>query len=167
MRSVHPHGPYVLAGHSFGGLVALEMARQLRRDGEEIALLAVLDSFPPDPALVPPRPPLSPLLRVKDAVGLAVTGLVPTPGIGQYWRFHRQSHFLSRRYRPEPYAGRTLVLVAESPEREVRAQWGPHLTGPWRLREITGDHHSMLRDPHLAGLAAALTEELDQLSDLP
>ena len=46
LRSVAPHGPYLLAGYSFGGLVAFEMARQLAQAGEEVALLALLDTFP-------------------------------------------------------------------------------------------------------------------------
>ncbi|HEV2846382.1 MAG TPA: condensation domain-containing protein, partial [Thermoanaerobaculia bacterium] len=43
MRSVQPAGPYLLAGYSFGGNLAFEMARQLTLAGEEVALLAILD----------------------------------------------------------------------------------------------------------------------------
>ena len=42
-----PHGPYYLAGHSFGGIIAHEIARQFEQDGEIVALLALLDSFVP------------------------------------------------------------------------------------------------------------------------
>jgi amino acid adenylation domain-containing protein len=48
VRSLQPHGPYLLGGFSFGGLVAFEMARRLRIAGETVALLALLDTeFPP------------------------------------------------------------------------------------------------------------------------
>jgi amino acid adenylation domain-containing protein/non-ribosomal peptide synthase protein (TIGR01720 family) len=43
VRSRQPGGPYFLAGHSFGGVVAVEMARQLTASGEDVALLAILD----------------------------------------------------------------------------------------------------------------------------
>jgi amino acid adenylation domain-containing protein len=43
VRSLQPQGPYYLGGHSIGGLVAFEMAQQLRRQGQEVALLALLD----------------------------------------------------------------------------------------------------------------------------
>ncbi|MEO6194012.1 MAG: amino acid adenylation domain-containing protein [Thermoanaerobaculia bacterium] len=43
VRSFQPAGPYLLAGYSFGGVVAFEMARQLAAAGEEVALLAILD----------------------------------------------------------------------------------------------------------------------------
>jgi acetoacetyl-CoA synthetase len=44
IRGVQPHGPYCLAGYSFGGLVAFEMARLLRAEGERIGYLGLLDS---------------------------------------------------------------------------------------------------------------------------
>ncbi|GAA3097412.1 hypothetical protein GCM10010449_21030 [Streptomyces rectiviolaceus] len=46
IRAVQPHGPYRLAGWSFGGLSAHALATRLRADGEEVGLLAVLDAYP-------------------------------------------------------------------------------------------------------------------------
>ncbi len=43
MQTIQPQGPYFLAGYSFGGMVAYEMAQQLRQQGETIALLALVD----------------------------------------------------------------------------------------------------------------------------
>ena len=43
MRTIQPRGPYYLAGYSFGGMVAYEMAQQLCQQGETIALLALVD----------------------------------------------------------------------------------------------------------------------------
>ena len=45
LRGVQPHGPYFLAGYSFGGIIAMEMARGLTAAGETVALLAFFDSF--------------------------------------------------------------------------------------------------------------------------
>jgi thioesterase domain-containing protein len=53
VRAVQPAGPYLLGGWSFGGLVAFEMARQLVRDGEQVDLLALLDTMPPAARLDP------------------------------------------------------------------------------------------------------------------
>jgi thioesterase domain-containing protein/acyl carrier protein len=41
-----PHGPYLLAGYSLGGLVALEMAHSLTSKGQTVALLTMIDSYP-------------------------------------------------------------------------------------------------------------------------
>ncbi|RTE06428.1 amino acid adenylation domain-containing protein [Paenibacillus whitsoniae] len=46
IRSVQPHGPYYLLGWSLGGNVAQAIASLLQADGEEIALLVMLDAFP-------------------------------------------------------------------------------------------------------------------------
>jgi FkbH-like protein len=42
-----PEGPYYLAGSSFGGLVAYEMAQQLTRQGRQVAMLALFDTYGP------------------------------------------------------------------------------------------------------------------------
>lgn len=46
LRDIQPHGPYLLIGYSFGGLVALEMAQSLHEVGENVALLAFVDAYP-------------------------------------------------------------------------------------------------------------------------
>ncbi|MTH63233.1 type I polyketide synthase [Paracoccus shanxieyensis] len=53
LRQIQPHGPYLLGGFSGGGLTAYEMARQLRAEGEEVAMLVMLDTP------LPLREPLS------------------------------------------------------------------------------------------------------------
>lgn len=47
MREAQPNGPYRLCGFSAGGLVAYEMAQQLRAVGQTVELLALLDTFNP------------------------------------------------------------------------------------------------------------------------
>jgi thioesterase domain-containing protein/acyl carrier protein len=44
VRTVQPAGPYALGGLCAGGLVAFEMAQQLAAEGEQVALLALLDT---------------------------------------------------------------------------------------------------------------------------
>ncbi|MFI5139770.1 MAG: amino acid adenylation domain-containing protein, partial [Sphingobacteriales bacterium] len=41
----NPNGPYALAGFSFGGVIAFEMARQLKTLGKEVKMLAVFDTY--------------------------------------------------------------------------------------------------------------------------
>jgi thioesterase domain-containing protein len=47
IRTVQPEGPYHLAGWSFGGFVAYEMAVQLEAAGQEVAFVGLLDSMSP------------------------------------------------------------------------------------------------------------------------
>ena len=46
IRELQPRGPYLLIGYSLGGLVTLEMAQRLSQSGEEVALLALLETYP-------------------------------------------------------------------------------------------------------------------------
>ncbi|MDQ2898487.1 MAG: amino acid adenylation domain-containing protein [Acidobacteriota bacterium] len=45
IKTVQPNGPYHIGGGSFGGIVAFEMARQLEAAGDEVGLLALLDTY--------------------------------------------------------------------------------------------------------------------------
>ncbi len=41
----NPNGPYALVGHSYGGIVAFEMARQLIKEGKKVSMLGLLDTY--------------------------------------------------------------------------------------------------------------------------
>ena len=45
VRKVQPQGPYFLCGMCTGGVVAYEMAQQLKAQGDEVAFLGLLDTF--------------------------------------------------------------------------------------------------------------------------
>ncbi|HST48442.1 condensation domain-containing protein [Jatrophihabitans sp.] len=56
VRAVQPHGPYRLAGWSVGGVIAQQLAVNLRSAGEDVGLLALLDAVPSEPgSQVPDR----------------------------------------------------------------------------------------------------------------
>src|SRR5207237_121289 len=44
IRELQPIGPYFIGGRSLGGIIAYDAARQLKEQGQEVALLALLDS---------------------------------------------------------------------------------------------------------------------------
>lgn len=47
IQALQPNGPYFLGGWSFGGIVAFEMAQQLTQAGQQVELLAILDTPAP------------------------------------------------------------------------------------------------------------------------
>jgi aspartate racemase len=49
IRAIRPKGPYYLGGWCYGGIVAVEMARQLIEGGEEVGIVAVMDAMAPRP----------------------------------------------------------------------------------------------------------------------
>lgn len=63
MRDLQPQGPYYLAGLSAGGLIAFEMALVLQSQGQQVAMLALIDPHAPGyPKLLPVVPRLLSLL---------------------------------------------------------------------------------------------------------
>lgn len=55
LRALQPRGPYLLGGYCFGGNVAHEMACQLHAQGEQTALIALINCVPPNTAYVNTR----------------------------------------------------------------------------------------------------------------
>jgi thioesterase domain-containing protein len=49
LRAVQPKGPYLLGGHCVGGIAALEMAKLLMDEGEEVRLVVLFDTSRPSP----------------------------------------------------------------------------------------------------------------------
>ncbi|OUR77779.1 hypothetical protein A9Q83_09680 [Alphaproteobacteria bacterium 46_93_T64] len=49
IRNLQPKGPYQLIGHSFGGVIAFEIAKRLRNEGEAVDKLFLIDALLKDP----------------------------------------------------------------------------------------------------------------------
>nr|WP_275899242.1 non-ribosomal peptide synthetase [Pyxidicoccus caerfyrddinensis] len=77
VREEQPHGPYLLAGWSLGGVVAYEMARQLEALGEQVGLLALIDSYAHLGQVEPAPPPLARVVTFAGMVGLPLQDLPP------------------------------------------------------------------------------------------
>jgi thioesterase domain-containing protein len=102
IRAVYPRGPYTFYGASLGGVIAMEMARQLLEDGEEVPLVALGDTLAPSAIVIPPSR--------RERVSRRATELRASPVPVRVW------HALAS-------AGRVLARRAErlSPaSREVR-----------------------------------------------
>ncbi|WP_076417709.1 non-ribosomal peptide synthetase [Colwellia sp. UCD-KL20] len=48
LKQVQPHGPYHFLGYSFGGTVAMALASKLEQQGEKVAFVGLLDTYPPE-----------------------------------------------------------------------------------------------------------------------
>jgi thioesterase domain-containing protein/acyl carrier protein len=180
LRTVQPAGPYLIGGFSFGGLVAHEMAHQLRSAGETVALLALLDPTWRSAAyrdrvrrFVVGSPESSQggvavatrLARqvdeyVRARIRLATAGIVTRPYISQRRVFLDLCARMSRRYRPKPYDGPSLLLRARERDQTGLLDMAHLLTGERRLVDIPGSHGAIMREPQVAIVAALLGREL-------
>lgn len=188
LRQVRPRGPYALCGWCSAGVVALEMARRLETDGEQIAFVALFDArevyFPP---MSWPRKILVRSWRFAQRLGflaarVARSGSQPIMHAatsrfrhmvdiaGRTRRGQLPSHadaFIKalRAWSPDPWRGRILHLwVAERPRgwfRDPEFEWGS-LTPNGVFFEVPGDHLSMLHEPNVDAVARILASEFDR-----
>ena len=77
IREVQPEGPYHLLGMSSGGLIAFEMAHQIKERGGEAGFLGLLDTTPPDPRAAVRFTEDSMLTAIAGELGCA--DLMPLP----------------------------------------------------------------------------------------
>jgi acetoacetyl-CoA synthetase len=166
-----PTGPIRLAGYSFGGLVAFEMARTLAAAGRVVDFLGLLDPAPPSASLTSRQRRLH---SVAKRLALFVPGAADTTFaqvvIGR---------FRSSRLAPESQTLRRSSGVAndyrwgryEGPVTYFRAARRiPVLTNllyTWRgvaprltVVDVPGAHHDLLRERGVAALARRLSAAL-------
>jgi acyl-CoA synthetase (AMP-forming)/AMP-acid ligase II/thioesterase domain-containing protein len=186
MRIVQPRGPYLLVGHSLGGLVALEVAKLLTEGGERVEHVAILDTYLPRSSAeqaqlhfgrMEPTPIRNTVLRaVKRGLDRAARRILPAgipvgeefakraraygAGVLRYGgqkdfdALFDQASIVTRRHTPSPYAGAaTFVLADGNPDVDG---WSDVLRGDTTTVRIQSEHSSLLREPHVAELAAAL-----------
>jgi amino acid adenylation domain-containing protein len=181
VRSVQPHGPYLLAGECFGGLVALEMTHQLLREGERVALLAMFDSPNMNsPAYLPGE--RTPFLRalmqmgegrrrrvmllLRRSLGIRVLPADrETHGsltmVSAAWKYHvrpapvRTLYFSSGECR-----GKTLDLAGEWLDRALG--WSPFFSEPFENHPVVAKHNEVLINPETARVLARVLEELGE-----
>lgn len=112
IRSLQPEGPYYLFGFSLGGMVAFEVAAQLRQAGHEIGMLFLLDAHPPNlPALRRVRM-LAPYLAHRFAHHLRIS--VRSVGRAEYVRARVRAlrRHLGPRARPSSQPGNRPIVVS-------------------------------------------------------
>ena len=186
IRKKQPSGPYYLAGLSFGGLLAFEVAQQLRRNGEEVAFLAMFDTIMPmgrvEIALFKTlyhvrRLPEVGLSRVfargksliSESVSVAryhrvvsVTSLDAEAAEEARQMALRNEAYLhaARRYKARPYDGEAVLMRAEDSKI-------PDTTNLWRrvinkldVLSVPGDHLGILKSPYVSVVARHLLARL-------
>jgi thioesterase domain-containing protein/acyl carrier protein len=176
IRKVQPHGPYFISGGCVGGVVAFELAQQIRAAGEEIALLVLIDSNYPTRRrmmrnhlvglwqdTLPPEVGRPPGLRGAATRVRARVRVMRTPSEEQRIGMRKSAignRYLRRilRYRPEPYEGKLTLIACTDREVEDAARiWRELAAGGLEIRYVPGDHFTHIRD-HASTTAACLDD---------
>ena len=173
IRRVQPEGPYRIGGYSFGGLVAYEMAQMLEAQGESVGLLALFDAYPgkeesrseklKQVLTLPLKERIKFILKKGSFVVMTLRKRIELQFLPRALRNVRQA--CSRAagdYEVQPYPGRvTLFRVREKSADSLNDPygiWWRMAEGGVELREINGDHLSLLKEPQVRFLAEELTD---------
>ena len=169
IKLVQPQGPYILGGHSRAGVIAFEMAQQLVKQGQEIALLILFDTY---------SDWLHPIVRWRRRLNTLMTLHPAEAGtfVGKWLRRRLQQEMQSlpwhaagqspnniriafNSYVPKPYPGRITYIQFTFGERWF-ARWQRLAQGGVEVWRLPGDHAQMMMSAELGVLVDDLLRDL-------
>ncbi|MGW7206665.1 amino acid adenylation domain-containing protein [Streptomyces sp. NPDC054837] len=188
IRETQPRGPYHLLGYSMGGLVAYDVAVALQTAGEQVALLALLDSFPgawirqgpaqsDRPALLRsllaildrqvPEDETQPLTESRFAELVRqvsdMPGSLDDTELAALVDVTANNRGLLGEFTPVPYRGDLLLFTAAKDPDAVADRyrsWQPYVEGRVDNHDIPCTHGEMTRPTALARIGPVLDRRL-------
>jgi thioesterase domain-containing protein/acyl carrier protein len=189
IRALLPRGPYLLAGYSGGGVVAFEMAQQLKASGEEVPLLVFFDTFHPQmpirtvsfdrmllrlrneglrylKEIARNRRDRARSARERFQIKLCVRGNRLVPHALRDRQLTDNFGQAAARYRPQPWQGKAILFRAESTPYIYSGGgpdygWDSVIMGGLKTVMIPGNHDTLLLGPNAKVLMAPLNAALD------
>ena len=184
IRSVQAKGPYLLGGHSAGGVIAFEIAQQLQAEGHRVGLLALFDTlFPGYLQSLPSRHTTrawkqKAFYQVRRFLGLNLEEkLVFIRGVSRDLKSQSIQRtagnkgdliaWRSRDYAPQPYSDRVTLFRARDskwsrPYLDPDLGWSNVAMGGIDIYEVPGDHITMFKKPEVWSLAEKLKTCLER-----
>ncbi|WP_084514267.1 non-ribosomal peptide synthetase [Nocardia acidivorans] len=190
LKSVQPHGPYHLLGWSLGGLLAHEIAVQLQENGDEVALLALMDSYQLSDRWLEEAVPgvadiigefgsdllggdtdVDPRMSLQEAAEF----LRGRPGpfaaltvdhLERLYTGYANGAVLAHGFEPRVFIGDLLFFTAADDEinradpDRTAAAWDPHVTGVVHDQLVRCRHSGMTTPESLAVIGPVLREQL-------
>jgi acetoacetyl-CoA synthetase len=188
IQSVQPAGPYLLGGHSLGGLIAFEMARLLASRGEEVEWLALIDSdLHPSCLRLPERlrwlawkardlmraARADPRTRLPRYARKVVLRLVPRAPLTPPARESTLPPLMRRlenagweafdTYRPSPYPGTATFFRVDLPREDMGDPlpvWRRMVEGALTIEPVPGSHADIVAEPNVRSLAERVSVHL-------
>ena len=185
LKTLQPHGPYYLSGYCGGGWIAFEMARRLREAGQEVALLALLDSYGPNLRRSDSRVRNWMQEALREGVGFVTSraqgwfrrnydslshairigycrlfgGIVPYD-LRDVW-LTRAFLSAAANFRPDTFDRKVTLVLAKDAEAlagaaESQFGWAGLTPAGLQVFHVPGTHHTLTDHPNVATLASTL-----------
>jgi thioesterase domain-containing protein len=183
IRTVHPRGPYHLCGFSYGGMVAMEMARQLTAQGEQVPLLFLLDPSVPGnyqtqaADLQAPQPQPASRATGRNAASRERIGTMaklikisickahlalrrPVPrGLRRFYMTQLYQR-AARQYVAKPYGG--PVILYHTHKNPNHVNWKALFAGELEIHHLSKGHMDFIEEPHIEIWARRLIAGLQE-----
>lgn len=167
IQTIQPEPPYLLGGRCTGGIIALEMAQELRKRGQQVSIVVMVDS---------PKP----LFTDEEKTNLC-NWIIQN-------KFNRKEELIKNgfspkqaenliqilgnniqiqcSYSPKTYLGSVAYFAAEEKMNLVQAfDWNNWIVNKFKVYEVSGNHLAMVQEPYVQVLAEKLNvclEKADQ-----
>jgi len=207
--TIQPDGEYLLAGYSFGSLVAYEIAKQLEQKGKKVAFLGILDMYRNDPILnnlialdhiyiylknvlklIVDRKFTDIYSEVCKIINIFILKSKVTANsliklimqkifyksnekLAQINQLTYHSNHAFVKYMMDGYQGKITLFIAEgrvnsSPIQKLISllfdSYGWPQESLSEIYKVSGNHHSMVQEPHVKLLAEKLASHLTKSS---
>jgi thioesterase domain-containing protein/acyl carrier protein len=169
LQIVQSEGPYYIGGYSFGGMVALEMAHQLKAQGHAVGLVVLLDTFPGQLKstgslfrtylTLPLDEQWMHLSRKTKAFPRSMRRRVAMMRLPAVLKNLRDACYgAARTYQPKPYDGPIILFRASEKGLSSVSQesaW-KSLSPQIEIYEVSGHHGNIVDEPQVRLLADEL-----------
>lgn len=150
-----PKGPYHLVGHGFGGLLAFEIARQMRVARRDVPFLAIVGSRPPEGDAMQSTGWLRSLKNVFRKTPKEEDDF---SGAGPVEQAHEQAF---RAYRARPLPGPAGLILAGDQGEDIEEAWLTCLPDAF-VERMSCNWREMLTEPSVKRLAVILQDCLER-----
>jgi nonribosomal peptide synthetase DhbF len=172
IKKIQPAGPYNLLGWSFGGLVAHAIATQLQESGQEVALLALLDSYPVqhesarfaldvDSESSSRQVAINPIMNLLDVLRREGLSSLKEHHYEAIMDTFKNNTSLMSTFAPQRFRGSMTLFVATVSEAKPPIdQWRPYVSEEIRVHPIDCAHDNMMDPIPAEKVGTIITNEL-------
>lgn len=167
IQTVQPKGPYYLCGASFGATLVIEIAHQLLQHNEQVNFIGLLDGWATFSSVQRDEHyARSIILRhQQDETSHVLPKNVENQIIWEKMLAHRISMMI--KYQPKKLSAKITLFKANKILQEYQPinaddnHWSAYSTYPINIIQISGDHNTILQEPHVHLLAKHIQQCLD------
>lgn len=164
IRAVQPHGPYLLAGASMGGTLALEAAAQLIKQGGHVEMIAMFDAWALFPENLSDKKRLEQgMMRQYEMLQSKLDkALIANPKIWLDINHHRLQLLLN--YKPPIINQKVILFKCQELFEEFIPidcfdnYWSQYTLQSVDVYKVSGNHETMMIEPHVKKIASVLNQ---------